>query len=135
MPNMRQSKTDFGDRKGETGESIPRKSASVDESGERKTKVPREDREQAEPGETGEREPKAAKSRDASGEERKRIEGGVGQGKADSIGARESAHLGRHDGRTGELNDGNKGEREVYSHERIPHQQDVRHGERKDGRY
>jgi hypothetical protein len=54
--------------------------------------------------ETGEKEPK-------------------GVGKADR-GSRPCGHMGKNDGRLGEHNDGNKGEREVYSHVRTPHEQD-----------
>jgi hypothetical protein len=113
MP-MKQPHTDFGYR-GETGEKEPKGASSSDTSGERKVKVPREDREAGKPGESGEHEPKGAKASDSGGERKVRIMGGVGQGKADSIGAREGSHLGKHDGRTGEMNTGRK-EGHFYHH-------------------
>ncbi|MHB8086306.1 MAG: hypothetical protein ACYDHZ_10810 [Dehalococcoidia bacterium] len=72
--------------------------------------------------ETGEKEPKGATSSDRSGEKKVGLKGGVGMGKAD--GGSRPADMGKHDGRLGEHNDGKKGEREVYSHVRTPHEQD-----------
>lgn len=55
---------------------------------------------------SSEREPKKAKSADSTGERREKEKDGVGMGKEDK------------------LNDGNKGERVVYEHKRLPHDQD-----------
>jgi hypothetical protein len=120
---MKQSHTDFGERD-ESGERIPKRANSEDERGERHTKVPKADSERGTKGESGEHEPKGTKASDQSGERKVRMEGGVGLGKADSIGNRVGSHLGKHDGRTGELNDGHKGERTIYHHQRVPHAQD-----------
>lgn len=75
-------------------------------------------------GETGEKIPTGVKSSDGSGTKSVRVTGGVGMGKADGLGLRSGSHLGKIEGHTGELNDGNKGERKVYEHKRIPHDQD-----------
>jgi len=45
-------------------------------------------------------------------------------GKMDGIGSREMSHMGKNDGRTGEFNTGSK-EHDCYSHERMPHVQDM----------
>jgi hypothetical protein len=96
MAKMSQSKTDFGSR-GETGEKLPKGAASSDKS-------------------AGRKEP---------------LKGGVGQGKADKTGTKEGASgrtagdIGKYDGRLGEFNDGNMGEREIYSHKRVGHDQDA----------
>ena len=75
------------------------------------------------PGMTGEKMPKGANASDMSGERKAKLVGGVGIGKADSIGARDGSHMGKNDGRTGEFNTGSS-ESECYSHERMPHIQD-----------
>lgn len=75
-------------------------------------------------GETGEKLPKGVTSSDKSGEKSVKVHGGVGIGKADSIGARDKSHLGKHDGHQGEFNDGKSGERVVYEHKRTAHDQD-----------
>ena len=72
---------------------------------------------------TGATPPKGATASDTSGERRAKIEGGVGMGKADGMGARDGGHMGHHDGRLGEFK-GHMGEKVVYEHERIPHVQD-----------
>lgn len=76
-----------------------------------------------EKGETGEKIPSSVKSSDRSGEKGVAMKGGVGMGIKDSIGEREKGHLGKHDGRLGEMK-GHKGETVVYSHKRIGHDQD-----------
>jgi hypothetical protein len=103
----------------ESGEKEPKGVTAGDTAGERKTKVPMEDSEKGKTGYSGEKEPKGSKASDASGEHKSAIVGGVGMGKMDSIGARDSSHLGRHDGKTGEMNDG-KHEGSVYRHQRTP---------------
>ena len=40
------------------------------------------------------------------------------------MGSRPLSHAGNFEGKLGELNDGNMGERECYSHMRHPHAQD-----------
>ena len=50
--------------------------------------------------------------------------GGVGMGKMDAMGSRPMSHAGNFEGKLGELNDGNMGERECYSHKRVGHDQD-----------
>jgi hypothetical protein len=82
------------------------------------------DKEKFVPGVSGEKVPKGALSSDTSGERKAAIKGGVGMGKMDALGARPISHAGNFEGKLGELNDGNKGEREVYSHKRVAHEQD-----------
>jgi hypothetical protein len=104
-------------------EKEPKGVSASDRTGEKNVRVPKEDKEVFKTGMTGERVPKGALSSDTSGERKMPIEGGVGMGKADGLGLRESGHMGHHDGRKGELNDGSR-ERVVYEHKRIPHIQD-----------
>lgn len=81
-------------------------------------------------GETGEREPRRADAADKRGERRERLKGGVAVGEADRMGVqygvgRPEHHMGKHDGRLGEFNDGKMDEgRVAYEHERLPHAQD-----------
>jgi hypothetical protein len=74
-------------------------------------------------GMSGEKFPKGANMADESGERKMPLVGGVGQGRMDSIGARDNSHMGKIDGRTGEFNTGSR-ESECYVHERTPHIQD-----------
>ena len=76
------------------------------------------------PSTTGAKAPKGASSSDMSGERRQKIVGGVAMGKMDAMGSRPLSHAGNFEGKLGELNDGNMGERECYSHKRTPHAQD-----------
>lgn len=82
------------------------------------------DKEKFVPGASGEKVPKGALSSDTSGERKAKIVGGVGMGKMDSMGSRPMSHAGNFEGKLGEMNDGNKGERECYSHKRVGHDQD-----------
>ena len=82
------------------------------------------DKEKFTPGVSGEKVPKGALSSDTSGERKARLAGGVGMGKMDAMGSRPMSHAGNFEGKLGELNDGNMGEREVYSHKRVEHAQD-----------
>jgi hypothetical protein len=108
----------------ESGEKLPKGAKSSDRTGEKKIGASKVDREMGGvPSTTGAKAPKAALSSDTTGERKMPIAGGVGMGKMDGIGARDSSHMGRVDGRTGEMNDGSK-EREVYSHVRVGHVQD-----------
>ena len=107
----------------ESGEKLPKRAKSSDCTGEKKIGASMVDKEVFRSGASGEKVPKGALSSDTTGERKMPIAGGVGMGKMDSIGARDASHMGRVDGRTGELNDGSK-EREVYSHVRVGHVQD-----------
>jgi hypothetical protein len=104
-------------------EKMPMGAKSSDSTGEKRVRVPKEDTETFKTGATGERVPKGALSSDTSGERRRPIEGGVGMGKMDGIGSRESSHMGHHDGRLGEMK-GMVTEKSVYDHKRVPHVQD-----------
>jgi hypothetical protein len=75
-------------------------------------------------GATGEKLPKGATSSDMSGERKMKLVGGVAMGKMDAMGSRPLSHAGNFEGHLGECNDGNMGEREVYSHVRMAHAQD-----------
>jgi len=75
-------------------------------------------------GATGEKLPKGATASDMSGERKQKLVGGVAMGKMDAMGSRPLSHAGNFEGKLGELNDGNMGERECYSHKRTPHAQD-----------
>ena len=105
-------------------EKEPKGATASDRTGEKNVRVPKEDKEVFHTGATGEKVPKGALSSDTSGERKRPIEGGVGMGMADGIGLREASHMGRHDGRTGELNTGSR-ESVVYDHKRVPHVQDM----------
>lgn len=111
--------------RGETGEKMPKKVISSDMSGEKKIKASKVDSESKDmyPSTTGAKAPKAALSSDTTGERKMPIAGGVGMGKADGIGERESSHMGKHDGRLGEMK-GHMGEKTVYDHKRYDHDQD-----------
>ena len=115
MAKMNQYKTDYG-TKGESGEKEPKGAAAADR-GQKKVSVPIADREKGQEGYTREREPAGAKGKDSTGERREKIEGGVGQGKADALTGRKASHAGAHDGRTGEMNSG-KQEGVIYRHQR-----------------
>ena len=73
---------------------------------------------------TGDKLPKGADASDTSGERKVKLVGGVAMGKMDAMGSRPLSHAGNFEGKLGELNDGNMGERECYSHKRTPHAQD-----------
>ena len=107
----------------ESGEKLPKGAKSSDRTGEKKIGASMVDKEVFRSGASGEKVPKGALSSDTTGERKMPIAGGVGMGKMDGIGARDSSHMGRVDGMCGELNDGSK-EREVYSHVRVGHVQD-----------
>ena len=68
-------------------------------------------------GASGEKIPKGATASDTSGERKAKLVGGVAMGMADSIGSRESSHMGKTDGLCGEVKGGSR-EHEVYSHSR-----------------
>lgn len=105
-------------------EKEPKGVKSSDRTGEKKGSERGVNSTRFETGTTGERVPKGATSSDMTGERRGKLVGGVAMGVADGMGARPSAHHGKNDGRLGEFNDGNMGEREVYSHKRVGHDQD-----------
>ena len=104
-------------------EKEPKGATASDRTGEKMVRVPKEDKEMFKTGATGERVPKGALSSDTSGEIKRPIMGGVGMGKADGIGSRQSSHMGHHDGKLGELNTGSR-EHVVYEHKRYEHDQD-----------
>ena len=68
-------------------------------------------------GASGEKMPKSVTASDMSGERKAKLVGGVAQGMADSIGTRESSHMGKTDGLCGEVKGGSR-EHEVYAHSR-----------------
>ena len=114
MANMRQPGTDMATKMSTGG----RKSE------EKKVGVPVADKDRGnKQGETGEREPKGATSRDMTGERHAKIVAGVAMGKADSLGARDGSHMGRHEGDVGEFNEGTK-TGVCYDHVRSSHPQD-----------
>lgn len=99
-------------------ESLPKGAKSSDRSGEKMVGVSKVDREgMGVPSRTGATPPKGALSSDTTGEKRRPITGGVGMGKADGCGERDSSHMGKHDGRLGEMK-GHMGEKVVYDHKR-----------------
>ena len=101
----------------------PKGVKSSDRTGEKKIGASMVDKEVFRPGVSGEKIPKGALSSDTSGERKMPIAGGVGMGKMDGIGLREGSHMGKHDGRMGEMK-GHMGEKVVYDHKRYEHDQD-----------
>ncbi|UOF80270.1 hypothetical protein [Caudoviricetes sp.] len=102
----------------------PKGAKASDRSGEKKISVSKVDREMGGvPSTTGAKAPKGATSSDMTGERKAPIAGGVGMGKADGIGLRESSHMGMNDGRLGEMK-GHMGEKVIYDHKRMDHDQD-----------
>lgn len=113
---MSQDRSDYG-MKGETGEKIPSRATSTDSTGERKVKVPMQDKMTGNPSESGAKAPAGAKGNDATGERKVNIMGGVGQGMHDRLTGRDGGEAGRTDGHTGELNTGKK-ESNFYRHKK-----------------
>lgn len=95
----------------------PKGAKASDRSGEKKVGVSKVDSEKGVPSVTGAKAPKGADSSDKSGERKAPIAGGVGMGKMDGIGERDGSHMGRHDGRLGEMK-GKVTEKDVYKHKR-----------------
>ena len=104
-------------------EKEPKKAKSSDQTGEKKGSESGPNSLKGTKGMSGEKMPKGVNSSDMSGELKAKLVGGVGMGKADSIGARDMSHMGKVDGKTGEFNTGSR-ESECYVHERTPHIQD-----------
>ena len=104
-------------------EKEPKSAKSSDRTGEKKGSESGPNSLKGTKGMSGEKMPKGVNSSDMSGERKAKLVGGVGMGKADSIGARDMSHMGKVDGRTGEFNTGTS-ESMCYSHERMPHVQD-----------
>ena len=98
-------------------EKMPKGAKSSDSTGEKKVGASMVDKEVMRPGMSGEKIPKGALSSDTSGERKMPIAGGVGMGKMDGIGSRDSSHMGKHDGRMGEMKGGSS-EKSCYEHER-----------------
>jgi len=104
-------------------EKMPKGVAASDRSGEKMGSEKGPNSTKGTPGMTGEKMPKGVNASDMSGERKAKLVGGVGMGKADTIGMRDGSHMGKNDGRTGEFNTGSS-ESECYTHERVPHVQD-----------
>ena len=98
-------------------EKEPKGVKSSDRTGEKKIGTSMVDKEVFRSGASGEKVPKGALSSDTSGERRAPIAGGVGMGKMDGMGSRDGSHMGKHDGRLGEMK-GSVSEKNVYEHER-----------------
>jgi hypothetical protein len=97
-------------------EKMPKGAKSSDSTGEKKVGASMVDKEVMRAGASGEKIPKGALSNDTTGERKMPIQGGVGMGKMDGMGSR-SAHMGKHDGRMGEMKGGSS-EKNCYEHER-----------------
>ena len=95
----------------------PKGAKSSDRTGEKKVGASMVDKEKFMPGASGEKIPKKALSSDTTGERKMPIAGGVGMGKADGIGMRDASHMGKHDGRMGEMK-GEVSEKSCYDHKR-----------------
>ena len=104
-------------------EKEPKGAKSSDRTGEKRVAASMVDKEVFRSGASGEKIPKGALSSDTSGERKMPIAGGVGMGKADGIGMREASHMGRHDGKLGEMKGGSR-EHVAYEHKRMDHVQD-----------
>lgn len=100
----------------ESGETLPKGVKDGDVTGEKKVRASKVDT-TPEKSVTGAKAPKGADSSDKSGERKAVIAGGVGMGKMDGIGERDGSHLGKHDGRLGEMK-GKVTEKHVYDHKR-----------------
>jgi hypothetical protein len=98
-------------------EKLPKGATASDMSGQKKVSVPKEDKEVYKSGASGEKMPKGVLASDESGEKRRSMMGGVGMGMADGIGERDKSHMGKTDGRLGEMKGGSR-EHDCYSHER-----------------
>lgn len=99
-------------------EKLPKGAKSSDSTGEKRIGASKVDREgPGVPSRTGATPPKGALSSDTTGERKMPIAGGVGMGKMDGIGERDGSHMGKHDGRLGEMK-GHMGEKCVYEHTR-----------------
>jgi len=109
--------------KGESGERFPKGVKSSDRTGEKKGSEKGVNSTKFMPGATGEKIPKGATSSDTTGERHGKLVGGVAMGMEDGMGGREM-HMGKHDGRLGEFNQGNTGESVCYDHKRSGHDQD-----------
>jgi hypothetical protein len=124
---MSQSGTDYGTR-GETGERAPKGAAAADKSstgrgssgpkmaGSTGSSMRQAGTDYGTKGETGEKTPGDAKASDGGGERRASMAGGVGMGQADAIVGRDASHLGKQDGRQGELKEGRHSEGHFYKH-------------------
>ena len=95
----------------------PKGAKSSDRTGEKKVGASMVDKEVFRSGASGEKIPKGALSSDTSGERKMPIAGCVGMGKMDGIGSRDVSHMGKHDGRMGEMKGGSS-EKSCYDHER-----------------
>ncbi len=108
---MNQAGTDKGTR-GETGERSPKGVTASDRTGQKSSGGA----EKSYPSQTGAKAPGGVKASDGGGERRASMTGGVGMGQADSMTGRDASHMGKNDGRTGELKEGRHSEGHFYKH-------------------
>ena len=106
-----------------SGEKMPKGVVSSDKTGMKKGSESGPNSLKGTKGASGEMIPKGATSSDTSGERKAKLVGGVAMGKADGIGLRDSSHMGKTDGQLGDMK-GHMGEKVVYEHKRIAHEQD-----------
>ena len=104
-------------------EKMPKGVAASDRSGEKMGSEKGPNSTKGTPGMTGEKMPKGVNASDMSGERKAKLVGGVGMGKADTIGMRDNSHMGKNDGMLGECKGGSR-EHIVYEHSRMDHAQD-----------
>jgi len=127
--SMKQKGTEYGANRGETGEREPKGARASDASGERKggssgpklsgstgSRMSQSGTDYGIKGETGEKAPGGAKASDGGGEKRMPLAGGVAMGQRDSIAGRDSSHMGKQDGKVGELKEGRHSEGHFYKH-------------------
>jgi hypothetical protein len=112
----------YGTR-GESGEKLPKGILSSDKSGMKKRSESGPNSLKGVASTTKAKAPAGATASDMSGERKAKLVGGVALGKADSIGSRDSSHLGKNDGMLGECKGGSR-EHTVYEHKRVEHAQD-----------
>jgi hypothetical protein len=104
-------------------EKEPKGVKSSDRTGEKMGSEKRANSLKGTPTQTGVKTPAGATASDMSGERKQKLVGGVAMGKADGIGERDGSHMGKNDGRLGEMKGGSS-ESVCYDHKRIAHVQD-----------
>ena len=100
-----------------SGEKMPKGVMASDMSGMKKGSNGGVMSEKMMPGASGEKMPKGVTASDMSGERTMKRVGGVAMGMQDGIEGRDKSHMGKMDGRLGEMKGGSK-EKDCYSHER-----------------
>ena len=98
-------------------EKMPKGVAASDRSGEKMGSEKGPNSLKGVPSVTGAKAPAGATASDMTGERKAKLVGGVAMGKADSIGDRVDGHMGKNDGRLGEMKGGSR-EHVAYAHER-----------------